>query len=123
MCLVIVQKKGLTYMSDNNTIIRVYYEVLSKFFRKWTLPIMLLLHSNGSGKRYHELLEDLNRISSITSKALSESLKILVDHGLIQRVLINTRPPTVEYKITEYGNQFIELLKPFLDWYTEKIQK
>jgi DNA-binding HxlR family transcriptional regulator len=50
-------------------------------------------------------------IEGIAAKMLSKELQELELHGLVKRTVLNTKPITVEYELTPYG----ESLKPIIE--------
>lgn len=73
---------------------------------KWKVLIIALLSSGG--RRYLELQRLANGIGT---KMLSKELQELEINGLISRTVLDTKPVTVEYALTEYG----KTLKPITD--------
>ncbi|MFA9516177.1 winged helix-turn-helix transcriptional regulator [Halopenitus sp. H-Gu1] len=67
---------------------------------KWSLHILRLLSegSHGFNAIQHEL-------SGLTAPMLSQRLTELSCHGLIERTVEETRPPTTAYSLTEQGAQ------------------
>jgi DNA-binding HxlR family transcriptional regulator len=59
-------------------------------------------------KRFGELKKSLTGISS---KVLTEHLRIMEEHGLVNRKVYAEKPPRVEYSLTELGKS----LKPIHD--------
>ncbi|MBV9690159.1 MAG: helix-turn-helix transcriptional regulator [Ktedonobacteraceae bacterium] len=64
----------------------------------WILLIVITLL--GGAKRFNELRELLGHISS---KTLSQRLKLLEEMGFVQRQAFLQIPPRVEYHLTEKG--------------------
>ena len=83
-------------------------DVVSK---KWTL---LLVNALGT----HDTLrfKDLMNLLGISPSTLSDTLKILVEQGLADRVSYNTIPPKVEYSLSRDGHEFREAILPLLRW-------
>ena len=52
----------------------------------------------------------------ISPSTLSDTLKILVEQGLADRVSYNTIPPKVEYSLSRDGYEFREAILPLLVW-------
>jgi DNA-binding HxlR family transcriptional regulator len=73
---------------------------------KWKLRIVGSL-SLGK-KRFMDLIA---HIDGIAAKMLSKELKELEINGLVNRTVVETKPMTVEYELTEYGHS----LKPIVD--------
>lgn len=73
---------------------------------KWKVLIIAML---GSGNRRYLELQRL--LDGIGPKMLSKELHHLEINGLISRTVLNSKPITVEYALTEYG----KTLKPLMD--------
>lgn len=74
--------------------------------------------------RYNELRR---LIPSVSQKMLTQQLRDLEDHHLINRQVYNTVPPQVEYKLTEAGLALIPIMetmdqwgKKYVTYYSEK---
>ncbi|MDB5036745.1 MAG: transcriptional regulator [Bacteriovoracaceae bacterium] len=72
----------------------------------WTPEIVWYLQ-NGP-RRFRDLQRDLDGVSS---KVLTQRLKELEENGILDRKVFPTKPPTVEYSLTELGRRF----QPVLD--------
>lgn len=73
---------------------------------KWKVLIIAML---GSGK--HRYLELQRQLDGIGPKMLSKELHHLEINGLISRTVVHSKPLTVEYALTDYG----QTLKPIMD--------
>lgn len=78
---------------------------------KWKVSIIACLCFKTM--RYSELLRN---ISGISGKMLSRDLKELEMNHLISRNVLNTKPITVEYEITEYGATLKDLTNVISQW-------
>ena len=58
--------------------------------------------------RFNEFRESLGRVPPAT---LTARLNELVDEGLLERRVLDTRPPAVEYRMTSRGKQFEPVLR------------
>jgi len=65
---------------------------------KWTIPALRCL-SRGT-KRNGELKREL---SGVSQKMLTQTLRHLIEHGLVARKVYPVVPPRVEYCLTELG--------------------
>jgi len=74
--------------------------------RRWTLSI--LYASVEGAVRFNEFSESLGRVPPAT---LTARLNELVDAGLLQRRVLDTRPPAVEYRLTSTGKRYEPLLR------------
>ena len=74
--------------------------------RRWTLSI--LYASIEGAARFNEFRAALVRVPPAT---LTARLTDLVDAGLLERRVLDTRPPAVEYRLTTQGKRFEPLLR------------
>ncbi|HKP18267.1 MAG TPA: helix-turn-helix domain-containing protein [Gaiellaceae bacterium] len=74
--------------------------------RRWTLSV--LYASVEGAARFNEFLEALRPVPPAT---LSARLTELVAAGLLERRVLDTRPPAVEYRLTPRGKRFEPLLR------------
>lgn len=68
----------------------------------WTPNVIWNL--SGGPRRFGELRSDIPRI---TAKVLSARLRELEDKGVIERAVMPTSPPSVEYCLTPLGRELI----------------
>jgi DNA-binding HxlR family transcriptional regulator len=76
----------------------------------WTPNILWYLREEP--RRFSELKGDLAKVSA---KVLSARLRELVDAGLIDRKVMDTSPPTVEYSLTPIGRRLEPALQAMVD--------
>jgi DNA-binding HxlR family transcriptional regulator len=74
--------------------------------RRWTLSI--LYASLEGAARFNEFREALGRVPPAT---LTARLTELVDAGVLERRVLATRPPAVEYRLTRQGRRFEPVLR------------
>ena len=74
--------------------------------RRWTLSV--LYAATTGAVRFNEFRESLGRVPPAT---LTARLNELVDAGLLERRVLDTRPPAVEYRMTTRGKRFEPLLR------------
>jgi DNA-binding HxlR family transcriptional regulator len=74
--------------------------------RRWTLSI--LYASVDGAIRFNEFREALGRVPPAT---LTLRLTQLVDAGVLERRVLDTRPPAVEYRLTRRGQQFEPIVR------------
>jgi DNA-binding HxlR family transcriptional regulator len=74
--------------------------------RRWTLSI--LYASVQGAERFNEFRSALGRVPPAT---LTARLTELVDAGVLERRVLDTRPPAVEYRLTPTGRRFEPLLR------------
>ncbi len=78
---------------------------------KWKIAIMCSL--NEEKKRFKELQRDVGKISG---KMLSKELKELEMNELVERIVFNTKPVTVEYELTSYGTSLEKVIEELVNW-------
>jgi len=74
--------------------------------RRWTLSI--LYASIEGAERFNEFRAVLGRVPPTT---LTTRLTELVDAGILERQVLDTRPPAVEYRLTADGKRFAPILR------------
>ncbi|HEV2592636.1 MAG TPA: helix-turn-helix domain-containing protein [Gaiellaceae bacterium] len=74
--------------------------------RRWTISI--LYASVEGAQRFNEFVEALGRVSPAT---LTARLSELVEAGVLERCVLDTRPPSVEYRLTIIGKRLEPLLR------------
>lgn len=90
---------------------------LEIFGGKWKALITYIL--NFGTKRTGELQR---LIPGISQKVLIEKLKELEKDGIIEKHVYEEMPPKVEYKLTEYGQSFSNILYAMCFWGRENIK-
>lgn len=79
---------------------------------KWKFHILGTL-IQGEKLRFMDLLRE---VDGIGSKMLSKELQDLEMNHLISRMVLNTKPITVEYKITEFGKTLSPIIDEIAKW-------
>jgi DNA-binding HxlR family transcriptional regulator len=78
---------------------------------RWT--ILVLRDLSWGRRRFSTLLDSLRGISA---NLLSDRLKRLEGHGMIERVFYSDHPPRAEYRLTAKGKAFIPVLVALRDY-------
>jgi DNA-binding HxlR family transcriptional regulator len=78
---------------------------------RWTLLIVRDLFTGP--KKFHDLLKSL---AGVAPGVLSHRLKILEDHGIIQRRLYSEHPPRAEYTLCERGIELRPVIRALGIW-------
>jgi DNA-binding HxlR family transcriptional regulator len=91
-------------------------ELLDQVLDKWSLQVLDELC--GRPMRFNELRR---AIPTIGQKSLTATLRRLERNGMIERVVLQTRPVAVEYRIAPVGNTLNELIDALLRWTTENL--
>ena len=68
--------------------------------RRWLLSVLCAAHSGAV--RFNEFLHALG---SVPPRTLAIRLSELEEAGVLERRILNTRPPRVEYRLTPKGEQ------------------
>ncbi|QGA55224.1 transcriptional regulator [Sulfolobus sp. E5-1-F] len=63
-------------------------------------------------KRFNEL----QKLTSLSSKTLSKTLKELENYGIIERRIINSRPVLVVYELTDKGKELKRVFDELRKW-------
>ncbi|HYJ92642.1 MAG TPA: helix-turn-helix domain-containing protein [Pyrinomonadaceae bacterium] len=80
---------------------------------KWKIAIIGSL--TFGEKRFKELQRDVN---GITAKMLSKELKDLEINKLVKRTVFDTKPVTVEYRLTDHGRSLEKIIDELVRWGT-----
>jgi DNA-binding HxlR family transcriptional regulator len=73
--------------------------------RRWTISILYVSHEGAV--RFNEFQQALGTIPPAT---LAQRLADLEKAGVLEREVIDSRPPRVEYRLTERGRQLRSLV-------------
>lgn len=88
---------------------------------KWKIRI---IGSLSFGKKRFMVLK--TNIEGIAAKMLSKELQELELSGLVTRSVLDTKPITVEYELTDYGHSLKPVIEEIASWgmqYREKVKK
>jgi len=78
---------------------------------KWKIAIIGSL--TFGEKRFKELQRD---VDGITGKMLSKELKDLEINKLVKRTVFDTKPVSVEYRLTEHGRSLEKIIQELATW-------
>ena len=85
--------------------------MLSRIGDKWTVLVVSYL---GEGPmRFNQMRRSIGNISQ---KMLTLTLRNLERDGLVSRTVTPTRPPSVEYALTELGRELLEPVQTLAGW-------
>lgn len=76
----------------------------------WTPNILWYL--SAGPRRFNELRGD---IGGVSGKVLSARLQRLHADGVVDRRVMDTSPPTVEYELTELGRELLPAVQAIVD--------
>ncbi|UTW62838.1 helix-turn-helix transcriptional regulator [bacterium SCSIO 12741] len=87
-------------------------DAMSVLSGKWKFPILgTLIQVEKLG-----FMDLLREVKGIGTKMLSKELQDLELNQLVQRKVMDTRPITVEYSITEYGKTIAPIIDELAQW-------
>ncbi|MCL3860992.1 helix-turn-helix domain-containing protein [Actinotalea sp. K2] len=86
-------------------------ELLDQVLDKWSLSVLNELCERPC--RFNELRR---AVPAVTQKSLTATLRRLERNGIIQRIVIDTRPVAVEYRITMLGKTLRDPVDVLLQW-------
>jgi len=101
-------KQPITTLTDK---IGYVQETLSVINGKWKVPILMSMYAGKSRFR------DLQRcVPNITTRVLSKELKDLEANKLIIRIVNDTYPVTIDYKLTTYSFTLTPVVDEMIKW-------
>jgi DNA-binding HxlR family transcriptional regulator len=86
-------------------------QILDVIADKWSVIVLYCLAY--SPRRYNEIQR---RIEGISQKVLTQTLRKLERHGLVERKVLSETPLNVEYSLTYLGTTLIEPLLAIATW-------
>jgi len=108
-----MKKQAVCNTSDDcKTRILAIKDAMDVLSGKWKIHILgTILLSNKLG--FMDLLREVNGISA---KILSKELQDMEMNRLVSRTVLNTKPITVEYKLTKYGRTLEPIINEIANW-------
>lgn len=98
------------------TISAPHRELLDQVLDKWSLAILNELCERSC--RFNDLRR---AIPAVTQKSLTATLRRLERNGIVERVLLSSRPVAVEYRITPLGKTLRQPVDVLLAWATRQM--
>ncbi|MET4062151.1 DNA-binding HxlR family transcriptional regulator [Arthrobacter sp. UYP6] len=86
-------------------------ELLDQVLDKWSLEIL-----NELCERPAHFSELRRAIPAVTQKSMTATLRRLERNGIVERVVLSTRPVAVEYRITPLGKTLRPPIDVILSW-------
>ena len=86
-------------------------DVLNRVGDKWTMLVLIALAS--ASLRFSALHR---AVPDISKRMLAQTLRDLERDGLVLRRVFPTKPPSVEYSLTEFGCTLFEPLATLVRW-------
>lgn len=111
---------------DDTTPARIEYsqiatehrELLDQVLDKWSLLVLDTLCEGP--RRFNELRR---AIPTVTQKSLTVTLRRLERNGMVDRVVLSTRPVAVEYRISDLGSTLQDLIDALFGWVSEHMPR
>ncbi|UJW87611.1 helix-turn-helix transcriptional regulator [Devosia sp. SL43] len=91
--------------------------VLDKISDKWSMLLVMTLA--GGPKRFNQLRRE---VPDISQKMLTQTLRDLQRDGMVARRVFDTKPPSVEYRLTPMGESIIVPFGHLIQWASENHQ-
>jgi DNA-binding HxlR family transcriptional regulator len=82
-----------------------YLDKYSDIMRLWTLPVILTIGRHGEAG--FNLIK--KEVAGINSTTLSNTLSIFEKYGLLERVIIPSKPVRVKYSLSPAGKKFYDI--------------
>ncbi len=95
---------------DDTVCVESIKRIMKIFGGKWSFLIIGELHSGV--KHFNELSRNLG----ISTKSLSDALKVLEMNEIIKRTVHPTTPITVDYSLTDKGRDFERVFIEMREW-------
>ena len=102
--------------ADGPQLTAAHRELLDQMLDKWSLQVLDQLC--GRHLRFNELRRAL---PVVTQKSLTATLRRLERNGMVERIVVSSRPVAVEYRITPLGNTLQGLIDAILRWTTDNM--
>ena len=84
---------------------------------KWSMMIMTVLEAGPT--RFNELRR---RLTGVSQKSLSTTLKRLERNGIVERRVVDTNPPGVLYRMTPLGRTLLPPFQAIYRWAHDNMQ-
>ena len=86
-------------------------QILARISEKWAMLVVMLLRDGP--RRFNDIKRNTGGISQ---QMLTRTLRGLERDGVVSRTIFPTRPPQVEYSLTELGRSMSEPVLAFGEW-------
>ena len=106
-------------LSDLNGRVKAVNDAMYVLSGRWKIAVFASLCFYNK-RRFADLLMD---IKGISNKMLSKELKELEMNRLVKRTILDTRPITVQYELTEYAQKLKVVIQDLSLWGSEHRQE
>jgi DNA-binding HxlR family transcriptional regulator len=86
-------------------------QLLDRIGDTWTVLVILKL--GVQPLRFRQLL---NAVDGISQRMLTVTLRALERDGLVLRTVFDTKPPSVEYRLTDLGKSLLDPITTLTNW-------
>ncbi|QQR40498.1 winged helix-turn-helix transcriptional regulator [Devosia rhizoryzae] len=93
-------------------------DVLDKIGDKWSMLLVMTLAAGP--RRFNQLHRE---VPDISQKMLTQTLRDLQRDGLVARQVFDTKPPSVEYRLTDLGQSLIVPIGTLIEWANKSIPR
>jgi len=100
------------FEKGNKNAMRAVQDSMDVLNGKWKIRIISSICCYNK-RRFSDLLND---IEGIANRMLSKELKELEINELVKRTVLDTRPVTVQYELTEHGATLKTIIDNLTDW-------
>ena len=90
--------------------------LLDQIADRWSILVLGAICGAGGSLRFNELRR---RVSNIAQKTLTQCLRRLERNGIVERRLVDSAPPGVEYSVTALGRSLDKPFAALNAWTTE----
>ncbi|MEU0819727.1 winged helix-turn-helix transcriptional regulator [Streptomyces mirabilis] len=92
----------MTVRNRGTALTRAEIELVETLSARWTIHILLVLHTSDAPWRFGEIQE---AVSGISNRVLSGRLAGLESSDLVSRNVTATRPVSIAYRLTAQGRR------------------
>ncbi len=86
--------------------------VIARFGNKWGLLVILVISENEPIR----FIDLRHQIPDISSRVLSNTLRVLEADALVMRTYYQEVPPRVEYSLTDTGRSLVPIIMQLTEW-------
>lgn len=99
----------------NKKKIMAIHDAMDVLSGKWKISILSSICYYNK-RRFSDILTD---VEGISNRMLSKELKDLEMNQLLERTVLDTKPISVQYQLTDYGLKLKDIINNLSDWGTE----
>lgn len=100
------------FQQEQKKRVRAVQDSMDVLNGKWKISIISSICCYGK-RRFSDILKD---VSGISNRMLSKELKELEINKLVKRTVLDTKPITVQYQLTEHGKTLQTIISNLTEW-------